>query len=51
MASTGQSAEQAPQSTHLEASIQRLSFFSEIASEGQLLSHAPQLEHLDSSIL
>jgi hypothetical protein len=51
MASTGQSDAQAPQSTHLEASIQRLSFFSEIASEGQLLSQAPQLEHLDSSIL
>jgi hypothetical protein len=51
MASTGQVAEQTPQSTHLGASIQRLSFFSEIASEGQSLSQAPQLVHLDSSII
>jgi hypothetical protein len=51
MASTGQEPEQAPQSTHLPASIQRLSFFSEIASAGHSPSQAPQLVHLESSIL
>jgi hypothetical protein len=51
IASVGQEPAQAPQSAHLEASIQRLSFFSEIASVGQSLSQAPQFEHLESSIL
>jgi hypothetical protein len=51
MASTGHEPEQAPQSTHLAASIQRLSFFSEIAPAGHSPSQAPQLEQVASLIL
>jgi hypothetical protein len=43
MASTGQTAEQAPQSAHFAGSTQRLPSFSEIASTGHSLSQEPQL--------
>jgi hypothetical protein len=43
MASTGQTAEQAPQSTHVDAVIARLPLFSAIAETGHSLSHVPQL--------
>jgi hypothetical protein len=42
MASVGQTAEQAPQSAHFSASIQRFPSFSEIASTGHSLSQEPQ---------
>jgi hypothetical protein len=45
IASVGQTAAQAPQSTHLAGSIQRAPFFSLIASEGHLDSQAPQFTH------
>jgi len=42
MASVGQVEAQAPQSMHLEESIQRAPFFSLIASTGHSGSQAPQ---------
>jgi hypothetical protein len=42
IASVGQEATQAPQSTHLSGSIQCLPSFSEIASDGQSLTQEPQ---------
>jgi hypothetical protein len=43
MASVGQDDWQAPQSTQRAGSIQRASFFSEMAPLGHSLSQAPQL--------
>jgi hypothetical protein len=51
MASTGQTAEQEPQSTHFSASIQRFPPFSEIASTGHSLSQVPQFEQVASLTL
>jgi hypothetical protein len=42
MASTGQTAEQAPQSTHVAVSIVCLPSFSAIAETGHSLSQVPQ---------
>jgi hypothetical protein len=43
MASVGQTEAQVPQSVHLSGSIQRIPFFSEMASTGHSGSQAPQL--------
>ena len=50
-ASTGHTSAQAPQSTHLSASITYLPSFSEIASAGHSLSQLPQAMHSSALIL
>jgi hypothetical protein len=51
MAWTLQTSEQAPQSKHLSASIQRFPLFSEIASAGHAPWQSPQFVQVPSLIM